>query len=182
MSRFRRRGARVRWELEAFEVQLLHQLREGLGETLDAEDAADPILRRFLPAAVADDEEADGELRRLIRDDLLENKRRGLEALLDILGRADPRGDRLRVDLQDDEPLLVLGVLNDLRLAMGARLGIEHLDRGELAEDGPEAATLAVMDHLAWIQESLLRILDPASVVDEDPFGPLDGRDDEDPR
>lgn len=178
MSRFRRRGERIRWELEPFEVQLLHQLREGLDETLDAADGDDPIVRRFFPAAVADDRDADEELRRLIRDDLLSTKRRGLEALLAILDRATPRGERLRVELHDDEPLLVLGVLNDLRLAMGARLDIEHLDRGSVAEDGPQAATLAVMDHLAWIQESLLRILDPASVVDEDPLadGPRDAR------
>lgn len=169
MSRFRRRGRVIRWELEAFEVQLLEQLRTGLDETLEVAPPDDPVLHRFLPTAVADDDEADAELRRLIRDDLLDGKRRGLEALVDILQRAESRGQRLRVELHDDEPMLVLGVLNDLRLAMGARLGIEHLDRAAVRDDGPEAATLAVMDHLAWIQESLLRILDPVSVSDDDP-------------
>lgn len=174
MTRFRRRGDAIRWELEAFEFELLQQLRAGLDETLDAGQDEDPVLRRFLPPAVSGDEEADAEVRRLIRDDLLDGKRRGLEALLSVLDRADRKGERLRVELRDDEPLLVLGVLNDLRLAMGARLGIERLDRTEVPEDGPEAATLAVMDHLAWIQESLLRIVDPVSVAPdpEEPPGP----------
>lgn len=174
MSRFRRRGQHIRWDLESFEMHLLDQLRAGLAETLDAGHGDDPVMQRFFPATVTGDEEADTELRRLIRDDLLEGKRRGLEALVEILERAERRGDRLRVDLRDEEPLLVLGVLNDLRLAMGARLDVEHLDRTVLPEDGPETATLAVMDHLAWIQESLLRILDPVSVSEEDPDGGAD--------
>lgn len=176
MSRFRRRGGGIRWELEPFEVQLLGQLRAGLDATLAEAGPTDPVVRRLFPPAVSEDEEADAELRRLMRDDLLEGRRRGLEALLTILERAEPhRGERLRVELADDEPMLVLGVLNDLRLALGARLGIEQLDRERLREDDPEVATLAVMDHLAWIQESLLRILDPASVGhhdDEDPAAP----------
>lgn len=174
MSRFRRRGDRVRWELEAFEAQLLTQLRAGLDETLEVGAPQDPVVKRLFPPAVSDDEDADTELRRLIHDDILAGKRRGLEALLDIVERGEQRGERLRVDLVGDEPMLVLGVLNDLRLAMGARVGVEHLDRFALTDDSPEAATLAVMDHLAWIQESLLRIIDPASVTDETdgPDGP----------
>lgn len=174
MSRFRRRGDAIRWELEAFEFQLLQQLRAGLDETLEVGSDQDPVMQRFLPPAVSGDEEADAEVRRLIRDDLLDGKRRGLDALLAILDRAERKGERLRVELRDDEPLLVLGVLNDLRLAMGARLGIEELDRTAVREDGPEAATLAVMDHLAWIQESLLRVVDPVSVAPdpEEPSGP----------
>lgn len=164
MSRFRRRGGRIRWELEGFEAQLLEQLRSGLDESLEDGAPDDPILRRLLPPAVTGDDEADEELRRLMRDDLLESRRRGLTALLEILERAERRGDGLRVDLIQEEPMLVLGVLNDLRLAMGARLGIEHLDRDAVPEDAPEAGALAVMDHLAWIQESLLRIIDPVSV------------------
>jgi hypothetical protein len=51
-----------------------------------------------------------------------------------------------------------------VRLTLGARIGIEHLDRDEIGADHPAAPTLAVMNHLAWIQEEILRVVDPPSV------------------
>ena len=64
------------------------------------------------------------------------------------------------VDLAEDEPLQVLGVLNDIRLAIGARIDIEAIDRDQVSEDDPVAYPIAVMDHLGWWQEQLLAILD----------------------
>ncbi|HEX9888563.1 MAG TPA: DUF2017 family protein, partial [Nitriliruptorales bacterium] len=57
----------------------------------------------------------------------------------------------------------------DLRLALGARVGIAHLDRDELDEDHPAAWSVAVMDHFAWLQEQLILVLDPPAVFDGDP-------------
>lgn len=164
MSAFRRHGDRIRWELEGFEERLLRDLHEGLEQALAQPDARDPILERLFPATVVGDDEADQEVRRLIHDDLLASRRAGLQALLELLDRATTKGGRLRLDLAQDEPALVLGVLNDIRLALGARIGIEKLDREELTEDDPRAMTVAVIDHLAWMQEQLLAILDPPSV------------------
>jgi hypothetical protein len=170
----RRRGDRIRWELEAFEVDLLQRLRNGMVATLDDQDPADPGVARLFPSTVTGDDEADAELRSMIRDDLERGKRAGLEALAEVLERAAPvRGSqRLRVDLVDDEPLLVLGVLNDVRLTLAARIRVEELDRASLGEDDPEAHVLAVVDHLAWYQEQLLGILDPASVAFHDEVDP----------
>ncbi|GGI04741.1 DUF2017 family protein [Egicoccus halophilus] len=169
MSRaFRRQGDAIRMDLEPVEVDLLHSLRDGLREALVGHDVDDPIVRRLFPTAVSGDGEADRELRRLLHDELLTGRLRGLEELTALLeGGVQQRG-RLRVRLTFEDATLVLGVLNDLRLAIGARVGIEDLARDGLDPDDPVVHRLAVMDHLAWLQEQLLAILDPASVSHDD--------------
>lgn len=159
----RRQADHVRLELDPFELELLRSLPAGLKALLEAPDPADPAIARLFPACVVADDQADVELRRLIFDDLLRDRLEGLQALNAILDRAERRRGRYRIELVEDEPALVLGVLNDVRLTLGARLGIEHLERADVHVDHPAAATLAVMDHLAWIQEELLRVIDPPS-------------------
>ncbi len=161
MSRvFQARGDAIRAQFEPQEVELLRTLEQGVSDTLAHADETDPVIERLFPTAVAGDDDADAELRRLLRDELLEARQAGLRAFIEILDRARLHRGRLRVDLTDDEPLLVLGVLNDLRLAIGARIGIEHLDRDNIPDDDALQYRLAVMDHLGWWQEQLLVLLD----------------------
>ncbi len=158
---FQRHGDVIEARFEPAEVELLRALHEGIRTTLEEGDEDDPVIARLFPRAVADDDEEDAEVRRLLRDDLLASRQAGLEALVAILDRCEPHRGRLRVDLVDDEPLLVLGVLNDLRLAIGARVGVEDLDRDQIPPEDPLAYRLAVMDHLGWWQEQLLVLLEP---------------------
>ena len=58
----------------------------------------------------------------------------------------------------------MLGVLNDIRLAIGARVGIEDLDRDDVDPESSLGYRLAVMDHLGLWQELLLAIVDPPAV------------------
>lgn len=161
---FRRHGDAIRATLRPIEVELLRSTRDQLAAALAASDPTDPIVQRLFPSMVLGDEEADRDLRGLVHDDLLASRLRGLDALVELLERGTVHRNHLRVDLRDDEPLLVLGVLNDLRLAIGARIDIEALDRGTVDPDDPLAYRLAVMDLLAWWQEQLLAIVDPPSV------------------
>lgn len=165
MSRtFRRHGDRIRMQLEPVEVELLRSTRDGLRRTLEEGDPDDPVIRRLFPPAVADDPSADDELRDLMRNDLLARQLEALDELVAILDRGRGQRGLLRVDLTSEEAVLVLGAVNQLRLAIGARIGIEQLDRDRLDEDDPVAYRVAVMDHLGWMQEQLLAILDPPSV------------------
>jgi hypothetical protein len=161
MSRvFQAHGDVIRAQFEPQEVELLRTLEQGVSQTLEHADDSDPIIERLFPTAVVGDDDADAELRRLLRSELLGSRQAGLRALVEILDRARPHRGRLRVDLTDDEPLLVLGVLNDLRLAIGARIGIENLDREDIPDDDALRYRLAVMDHLGWWQEQLITLLD----------------------
>lgn len=121
-------------------------------------------VQRLFPRTVLGDDDADTELRALIHDDLAGVKRAGLDALAALLDGGAWKGRELRVSLSPDDTLLVLGVLNDLRLSIGARIGIEDLERESVDPESPVAYRLAVMDHLAGWQELLLAIVDPPSV------------------
>lgn len=167
----------MRWTLGVGEVELLRTLIESLGRVLEGRDTSDAAVRRLFPATVVGDDEADEELRGLIHDDLAGLKRAGLDALTALLDGGERRGATLRVELTPDDTLLVLGVLNDVRLALGARVGIADLDRDEVTPDSPIGQRLAVMDHLGFWQELLLAIVDPPAVTIHDLGHPdeLDG-------
>jgi hypothetical protein len=170
---FKRHGSAIRASFRDAEVTLLRSLRDQLRAALERGDPDDPVVQRLFPATVVGDDEADAELRRLLRDDLLRGRLEGLDELVGLLDAGTPTRSGLRIDLREEQPLLVLGVLNDLRLAIGASIGIEQLDRENLEPDEDLGYRLAVMDHLAWWQEQLLSIVDPPSVrhTDEpDPF------------
>ena len=195
MSRtFRRHGRAIRATFGKGELELLRSLRDQLRDTLTAPDPDDPVIKRLFPPAVLGDPEAEREMRALLVDDLLASRLAGLEALVELLDRATPHRNSVRIDLVEDEPLLVLGVLNDVRLAIGARIDIEALDRDAIADDDPVQYRLALMDHLGWWQEQLLAVMSSspgtldhppaagapptagADPFDDDPFG--DGPDD----
>lgn len=162
---FRRVGERVRMRLAHPEFELLRQLHDGLEATLADPDHDDPVIDRLFPVAVSgDDAAAEGDaVRRMLRDELLAARREGLRALAEILERMEEHRGGRRTDLRDDEPHVVMGVLNDLRLAIGVRIGIERLDRrAEL--DEPTRTRLAIADHLGWLQEQLIQVIDPAAV------------------
>lgn len=169
MSRaFRRTGDTIRMQLDPVEVELLRSMQDALRDALLGGDANDPIVQRLFPVAVSGDDDADRELRRLLHGDLLAGRLTGLQELTAMLDRGVEHRGQVRVRLQPEEAALVLGVLNDLRLAIGARIGVEHLDREDLDPDDPVTYRLAVMDHLAWLQEQLLGVLDPPAVADYD--------------
>lgn len=160
MSRtFRRHGKAIRATFGKGELDLLRSLRDQLWETLAAPDPDDPVIKRLFPPAVLGDPEAEREMRALLVDDLLASRLAGLDALVELLDRGTIHRGSVRIDLVEDEPLLVLGVLNDVRLAIGARIDIEALDRERLPEDDPVQYRLALMDHLGWWQEQLLAVL-----------------------
>lgn len=151
-------------QLDPVEVELLRTLEAGLEAVLRDGDRDDPVVARLFPATVTDDPDADAELRALLYEDLLTDRLTALRELLALLDRATRHRGGLRIDLDAEEAVLVLGVLNDLRLAMGARVGDEALRREGEPVDEATAQRLAVMDHLGWLQEQLLAILDPPSV------------------
>jgi len=150
------------------EADLLRDLVEQIRLLLEHPDPDDPVRQRLFPAAVTGDDAEDAELRGLVYDDLLTGRLVGLEELVGYLdgGRRVRAG--LQVDLQAEQAALVLGVLNDVRLALGARIRIEDLDRDQLDDNHPTFPTVVLIDHLGWWQEQLLRILDPQSVAHYD--------------
>jgi len=158
---FTRRGEMIRWSLHPKEVDLVRQLVDDLSRAIGAAASPhDAVRARLFPPAVLGDPEADEEVRDLISEALLEDRLAALEEVLALLERGRTQRGRVVTDLVEDEPLKVLTVLNDVRLAIGARIDVEALDRAQVLEDDEAAFPLAVMDHLGWWQEQLLELLD----------------------
>ena len=129
----------------------------------------DPVLRRLLPNAY-DDPEASAEFRRYTEHGLREKKRAHAltiyEALLpqDEEWNADNPIERGSIEIEIKEIQIMdwLSGINDLRLALAVRLGIEKSDgstqqRYELMkESDPMKAVYAVYNWLGSIQQSLI--------------------------
>lgn len=161
MSRtFARHHDAIRMSLRPEEAALLERLAGELRTALDQPRPDDPVHSRLFPPAVLGDQEADRQVRDLLADALLADRLEALEAVLAVVERARRSRGRLVADLTEEEPMLLLGVLNDIRLAIGARIDIEAIDREQVHEGDEVAYPIAVMDHLGWWQEQLLVLLD----------------------
>jgi Domain of unknown function (DUF2017) len=158
---FKRVGAdRVRVRLAPDEVAILRglpdQLRSVLGEGGD-----EPVNQRLFPPAYLDvaDVEHDAEYHRLMHDDLVKEKLANLDVVTDSLARGSTSVRRWTVELTDEEATAWLGVLNDLRLALGVRLDITEDFDGDVDDTDPRAPALRLLSYLGWLEEQLLSAL-----------------------
>jgi hypothetical protein len=148
--RVKRRRSGVRLQLDEVEAQLLGQLLDQLDELVEEMDRSDVATRRLFPDGYRGDEAAASDFRELTEQSLREERhdRYGrLRAMLPLGG-----GDVV----VDDEtaPLWLTGV-NDMRLALGTRLGVTEdgpIEADEELEVGPEL----VYHWLSALQDSLV--------------------------
>ncbi|MBJ6638887.1 DUF2017 domain-containing protein [Streptomyces sp. DHE7-1] len=144
-----------------------------------SEPPADPVLRRLFPDAYGDPErepaspaEAEerqahsAEFRRYTENDLRAGKRENALAVirtLDALNASDEGGAVLK--LSPEESRWWLGALNDLRLAIGARLEITDEDDTELLyrlpDEDPRKPMVMAYLWLGGLQETLVTTLMP---------------------
>ena len=151
---------RVRVRLANDEVAVLRglpdQLRTVLGEGED-----EPVNRRLFPPAYLDvaDIEQDAEFQRLMHDDLVAEKLTNLDLVTGTLARGTSSVRRWTIKLTDEEATAWLGVLNDLRLALGVRLDITEDFDGDVDDTDPRAPALRLLSYLGWLEEQLLEAL-----------------------
>jgi hypothetical protein len=144
-----RGGNRPPDDLDALEAMLYPP-----GAALTPED---PVLARLLPDAYSDDPEASGEFRKYTEPALRSAKYEVAKQLLDTLPEAGGR-----IQLSNDEALAWLKALNDVRLALGVRLGVtEEFEQewAKLKPDDPQWTAYEVYAWLGAVQESLVQAL-----------------------
>ena len=115
----------------------------------------DPVLARLLPDAYSDDPEAAGEFRKYTEPALRSAKYEVARQVLDTLPEAGGR-----IQLSHDEALSWLKALNDVRLALGVRLGVTEefeQDWAKLKPDDPQWTAYEVYAWLGAVQESLVQ-------------------------
>jgi hypothetical protein len=162
MARVRSGRDGITVELAREELDLLVRLLDGLAVRLRS-GGSGAVVERLAPAASHGDAEADHELRRMLRSDLLEGRAERLTRLaVELRGWGERSGGSARVVVTLDGEVavgLVQG-LNDVRLALGARIDVEALDRATLTPEDPRTATLVLMDQLGGLQQLLVEELD----------------------
>jgi len=117
----------------------------------------DPVLARLLPDGYRDDPEAAGEFRQYTEPALREAKHQVAQEMLDSLPEAGGR-----IQLTSEQALSWLKALNDVRLALGVRLGVtEEFEEqwGALKPDDPQWTAYEVYAWLGAVQESLVQAL-----------------------
>jgi truncated hemoglobin YjbI len=117
----------------------------------------DPVLARLLPDGYRDDPEAANEFRKYTESSLRGVKHQAAQDMLDTLPEAGGK-----FQLTQDQAQAWLKALNDVRLALGVRLGVtEEFEEqwGRLAADDPQWAAYEVYAWLGAVQESLVQAL-----------------------
>lgn len=173
----RERDGTVRVRLDRDEAAVLAQLGQQLRELLDEADPADPAVERLFPRAYLDptEDRAEQEWQAMAGSDLLASRLDALDRLLEDVGveSAGQQGGVVRFHLDSEGEALWLGVLNDLRLALGSRLGVTDDGRERSAPDEQAATALAVYDWLTALQARLVDLaLDGTPPRDGRPEGP----------
>ncbi|HEX5298251.1 MAG TPA: DUF2017 domain-containing protein [Streptosporangiaceae bacterium] len=136
------------------ELAALEAMVHGPGSESPPED---PVLARLLPDGYRDDPDSAGEFRKYTEPALRSAKYQAAQEMLDTL--PDEGG---RIQLTADQALSWLKALNDVRLALGVRLGVtEEFEEqwSRLKPDDPQWTAYEVYAWLGAVQESLVQAL-----------------------
>ena len=139
---------------EDAELAALEAMVQGPGGD---EPPEDPVLARLLPDGYRDDPAAAGEFRKYTEPALRSAKHQAAREMLDTLPEEGGR-----IQLTQDQALSWLKALNDVRLALGVRLGVtEEFEEqwGRLKPDDPQWSAFEVYAWLGAVQESLVQAL-----------------------
>jgi hypothetical protein len=140
------------------QAQRLILLSTELCELLENRGAhgSDPAVDVLLPDAYRDNAEDAAEFRRFTEDDLAARKIGNARAVAQSLSGA-PRWRRISVDIDAEAVQAWLRSLTDIRLTLGARLGVEP--DGSIGA-GADLMTRVVYEWLGGLQDSLVAAID----------------------
>lgn len=152
MIPFHRKRDGIHVTLAAHEQALLGDLARQLVALLEQGDQSDAAVSRLLPPGYSGDDEAAAEFRRFTMDDLsaakIENAKTLIATMADRKTPLDPVGEQAW-----------LRSLTDIRLTLGARLGVTA-EGFPPSRDPQVVAQRRVFDWLGFVQEVFVRALD----------------------
>jgi hypothetical protein len=157
MRPFRRRGDELVARLVDAEASIVGLLLDQLEQLLAADpddSGGDPVVERLLPPGHASDPEIAADYRDLTEAALRSGK---ADDLAIVRATLPPEGGEVRLD--DDQARAWLRTTNDLRLALGTRLGVTAETEPPEDPTEEEGSQLAVYYWLTAVQGSLVDAL-----------------------
>ena len=139
-------------------ARLLDELRQLL--TNPSPDSSERLLTvRLFPVAHPDDEAAESEYQRLMRDELVQSKLEAI-ALIETVLTAERRSDRV----VDEAGLLAfMQSLNAIRLVLGTMLGVtDDPNQEEVIEQLESSPEYHLYAYLSWLLEHCVRTISSA--------------------
>jgi hypothetical protein len=150
-------------EFERAEGELLVRLFGDTAEALQPGVLADddPVAQRLFPAAYRDDARAEQSFRELTESALRQERvERAERCTAEMASARTTRRRGLEVILDDEAASRWMRTINDVRLALGTRLGItEDDDHHQISPDTPDAGSRFAYAWLTDIQDSLVHAL-----------------------
>ena len=157
MRPFRRKGDVLVAKLGAAEVGIVSLLLDQLEQLLAADPddtGGDPVVERLLPPGHVGDPETAADYRELTEAGLRSGK---ADDLAMVRATLPVEGGEVRLDAEQARAWL--RTTNDLRLALGTRLGVTAETGAPADTDGEEGSQLAVYHWLTAVQGSLIDAL-----------------------
>ena len=153
-------GGDVLVTLDDQEAGIIRGLFTEMRELLDREDAIqDEVIDRLFPSAYAEPADAEA-FRDLVGDELKSDKQQAILEVLSVLGDMGP----VETTVPRSEVDAWLTALTDVRLALGTRFGVtEEKMSAELDPSDRDAAGVAVLHWLGWMQEMFIRAITEGS-------------------
>jgi Domain of unknown function (DUF2017) len=149
-------AAGVRLRFESAEAEIMVQAFDDLLTALDEMGPGDAVWERLYPAAFADVDAAD-EFREMVGEDLDNARRERLRACrADVLGAQPAPRRRQEMVLEVEGLERWVTALNDLRLAIGTRLGVTADTGPRIDPFSPSAHDQAVYQWLTAVQDELV--------------------------
>ena len=132
--------------LGEYELEVLLSFADQLKQLVTG-DADDPRVRRLFPVAYAQDEEADNEYQRFMREELVASRVSAIDRVTETLSNQNP--------ISGAELSGLMMTINSLRLVMGTLLGVsDDSEEPEFDdEDDPLAAQWQLYGWLGWFLE-----------------------------
>ena len=135
------------------ERELLRRLLPQLRAVLTDEAAADERARRLFPPAYTDDEAADAEYQRLMREDLVASHLAALETVETSLDATE---------LSEEQLVAWMSAVNSVRLVLDTLLDVsEELDIGRLPDATPDIESYALYAYLSNLLGDMVDALNP---------------------
>jgi hypothetical protein len=142
-----------RLDVPETERELLRRLLPQLRAVLSDETPADDRARRLFPPAYTDDEAADAEYQRLMREDLVASH---LAALDTVEASLDA------TELSEEQLVAWMSAVNSVRLVLGTLLDVsEELDIGRLPDATPDIESYALYAYLSNLLGDMVEALNP---------------------